>query len=216
VYPSELPTRKKLLPRPCPQCGGEYGGVQIVLINPRYYWHRTGYRLRTRLYEEGIRIRFVYPPYVIVRISHSYSKTELTKNKTRKKIVHSFSSFGDWNLPINPYDNNSRTVKARQVFTSNMRYKQCRTFPLSPLIFEDVKFNGWNIFDNTSAHWTRRANMKFCQMCKRATKQLREYETPMWNKFQLCEKCISYYENFRSTRKPSEKTPSILEQTQNL
>ena len=52
-----MPAPKKLLPRPCPQCGLKNGGMQWVIFNPRY----------SNSYE------YNEIPYLILRIGH-YSK----------------------------------------------------------------------------------------------------------------------------------------------
>jgi len=71
-----VPGHRKLLPRPCPQCGQENGGVQFVFFNPRYYKERTGYS-RDK-------------PYHLLRISH-YSKEEYRFKKHKPtKIWHTF------------------------------------------------------------------------------------------------------------------------------
>lgn len=85
VYPSIMPARPKPLPRPCPQCGKETGGCQLVVFNPRYQELWTGYR--------------PWKPIVVLRISHGYSKVLRAKTGKRKKIVHNFQTDA-WGLTI--------------------------------------------------------------------------------------------------------------------
>ena len=118
----QLPASLKILPRPCPQCGKGYGGCQIVLFNPKYYFYRTGYeRLR---------------PYVILRISHGYSKTEKTKSNTRKKIVHNFQIIVDSIHSIKiKYEGNM--IDINRIFTyAEYEYKHSITYPLGNQIYE--------------------------------------------------------------------------------
>lgn len=143
MYPSIMPAQPKLLPRPCPQCGKEIGGCQLVLFNPKYYYLRSGYA-RSQ-------------PYVILRISHGYSKTERTKHNTRKKIVHNFSSSYIWNFTIG-YGSNTTTISSDQIFNHpDYMYTQCITDPPSPQVMRDIKANGWLISETSGAHWIKRA-----------------------------------------------------------
>ena len=69
-----MPAHKKQLPRPCPQCGLENGGMQWVIFNPLFS--------SSRRYNEN--------PYSILRISH-YSKVLYSlSSKKKKKVWHNF------------------------------------------------------------------------------------------------------------------------------
>ena len=80
-----LPAHPKPLPRPCPQCGLETGGCQLVVFNPKYQKVSSGYR--------------PWKPIVVLRISHGYSKELRTKSGKRKKIWHNFQTDA-WGLTI--------------------------------------------------------------------------------------------------------------------
>lgn len=77
MYPSsnkEMPAHKKQLPRPCPQCGLENGGMQWVIFNPKFS--------NTRGFNEI--------PYSILRISHYSKELYSLSYKKKKKILHNF------------------------------------------------------------------------------------------------------------------------------
>jgi hypothetical protein len=173
-----MPTPRKRLPRPCPQCGSEFGGCQLVMFNPRFYHERTGYE---RHY-----------PYVIIRINHGYSKTEKTKNNTRKKIVHNFSSERGWSF-ITDSETNPDTVSSEEIFNRlQYRYRQSYTMPLGPEAIQSIKENGWKISEKSLAHWVRRSStkMKICQRCQKATKTLEEYHRLGFPcKLKVCNAC---------------------------
>ena len=183
-----MPTPKKRLPRPCPQCESEFGGCQLVMFNPRFYLKRTGYE---RHY-----------PYVIIRISHSYSKTEKTRNKTRKKIVHNFSSeLSGWSFTTQN-ETNPDPVSSRNIFRRRQyMYRQSINMPLGPALIQFIKENGWKISETSLAHWVRRSSteMKICQKCQKATKTLEECENPRaWYKLQVCDACKREWEALKS------------------
>ena len=123
-----MPAHPKPLPRPCPQCGKETGGCQLVIFNPKYQQLWSGYRTKKS--------------YAIIRISHGYSKVLRTKNKKRKKIVHNFQT-GPWDLTIGD-GSNSRTISTEVLFDQpGYENFQSRSMPLSAENFEDFKANGW-------------------------------------------------------------------------
>ncbi len=129
-----MPTRPKLLPRPCPLCGKETGGCQIILFNPEL---RDG-TFRTIPYiRRG--------SCVILRISHGYSKTERTKGNKRKKIWHSFRILCGHRFPlIIGSGADSREIFSDELF-SERGYTNCQSvsLPISDADFESYRTNGW-------------------------------------------------------------------------
>ena len=150
----------------------------MVMFNPRFYQERTGY---ARHY-----------PYVIIRISHGYSKTEKTRNKTRKKIVHNFSSNLRWTFTTGSETYADR-VSSEEIFNrpGNI-FRQSITMPIGPEAIQSIKENGWNISEKSLAHLVRRSKteMKICQNCQKATKTLEECKHPrFWFKLLVCDTC---------------------------
>jgi hypothetical protein len=149
-----MPGHRKVLPRPCPQCGAENGGVQLVFFNPRFYKQRTGY---SRSY-----------PYHLLRISH-YSKDEYgsKKNKNKKykptKIWHTFQ-FTD-GYEIN-YD--SEPMSVSELFDQPEHIdKQSYTVTPNEAWLNYYRKNGWPRIKTESAHWINKPGPKKCQMCNK-------------------------------------------------
>lgn len=146
MYPSDVPARPKLLPRPCPQCGKETGGYQIILFNP-VYCNRQ--KFAGALYTRK-------SPYVILRISHGYSKTERTKNNTRKKITHNFRhrNRGPLLLPIGVGES-AREITSDELFREPVYVdRQSVVIPQSDSVFEYYRTYGWpDIVETHGAHW---------------------------------------------------------------
>jgi hypothetical protein len=170
VYPSVLPAKPKLLPRPCPQCGSETGGCQWVIINPKFYKRRTR-------------------PYAILRISHGYSKTERTKNNTRKKIVHNFQ-MGFHGI----VKGTGERLSLDNIFDHVDYYdRDCLTLPFGANSFEYVKAHGWWGLVTEGAHFINKTGLKQCQKCDNYFKTLHKFHYPERYTglfyYLLCESC---------------------------
>ena len=201
MYLSEVPGHRKLLPRPCPQCGQENGGVQFVFFNPRYYKERTGYSR--------------YRPYHLLRISH-YSKQEYRLKKHRPtKIWHTFRFMGDFK--INKGSGSSFKVISIDELFNELDYvdKRSVTLPLGPNRYEDIKQYGWGILRilNEGAHWLNKDGCKKCPKCDKVFEKLKkcfihfeeedEY-LPCWNWYVwLCDSCAIDKETKRLEQKQS-------------
>ena len=144
MYPSDVPARPKLLPRPCPQCGKETGGIQIVLFNPVYYNRQkyAGGRYDRR------------ETYVILRISHGYSKTERTEKNNRKKITHNFRIAQKFPFELIVGEGQaSRKINSDELFNEpNYVNGQSVTIRPSGEDLEYYRINGWPI-ETHGTHW---------------------------------------------------------------
>ena len=166
----EVPGHRKLLPRPCPQCGQENGGVQFVFFNPRYYEERTGYSRDI--------------PYHLMRISH-YSRVEYRLKKHKPtRIWHTFQFLGGYEL------NKGRAPDFKLISIDKLfdepdyLDKQSVTLQLSASHFDFIKQYGWPALSKNHAHWFNKAGPKRCQDCGRVFDSLR--------------KCFIHYEEERN------------------
>ncbi len=164
-----MPGHRKLLPRPCPLCRRENGGVQWVLINPRSYLKRTGYAR--------------YRPYLLLRISHyvpkserknMFSKSEYTKRCHTFRLRHIPDPDGVFKEPSN-------------------RRKQTITFPFTAKNYEDVKKNGWYEIETRGAHWLSKGGLKVCKGCRLVSKNLIRAGRGRYAPW-LCTACYSKYD----------------------
>ena len=137
----QLPAHRKLLPRPCPQCGQENGGCQIVLFNPRLRPQRETRR---------------YPTIAIIRISH-YSKEQYAlspKKNRRTKIWHNFQ-FG-----LTGIKRGSESIQLDKIFDDFIyEDKHSITLPLGDEWFDLIKKNGWRVLTE-GAHWINKGSLK--------------------------------------------------------
>lgn len=150
-----MPGRRKLLPRPCPQCGQENGGVQIVLFNPRYYKVRTGYAR--------------YRPYILLRVGH-YSKEEYRLKRLERskatKVWHNFQIALGSQFQIALGSEPDVKIFVNEVFDQpDYVDRQSVTFPLFPDWYKRFKKNGWPKIVNNHAHWFNKVGPKKCQEC---------------------------------------------------
>lgn len=131
----ELPGHRKLLPRPCPQCGQENGGCQWVIFNPKFYEERTGYARDI--------------PYSILRISH-YSKEQYAlspKKNRRTKIWHNFQ------VGLLAIKRGSESIQLEKIFDDPIyEDRHSITLPLGDNWFDYIKRNGWRVLTER-AHW---------------------------------------------------------------
>lgn len=161
MYLSGMPGHRKVLPRPCPQCGAENGGVQLVFFNHRFYKERTGYSRST--------------PYHLLRISH-YSNHEYRskKNKDKKyrptKIWHTFQFTDSYKINYG-----SESMSIDKLF-DQPEYIDKHSFTITPN--EDwLKYyrkHGWPQFKNDSAHWLNKPGLKKCQICSKVVESLKK------------------------------------------
>jgi hypothetical protein len=181
VYLSfRLPAHRKLLPRPCPQCGEEYGGCQWVIRNPEFYRNRSITRR----------------PICILRISH-YSKEKYAmsskKLKYRQgKIWHSFQ------IPLLGIKIGSQSIPLEKIFSRpSHKYEQSVWFPLSNEWYNYFKKYGWQGIVIEGAHWlNKNKDLKRCQECLIYSKlPLRKYDSPngyaMLKNWWICESCYA-------------------------
>ena len=159
-----MPAPKKLLPRPCPQCGLENGGCQWVIFNPRFYKKKMYYSNKNHgwsvweipKYRQDSYDR--YGPFVILRISHyskeQYSLASKYSKKNRTKIWHTFQ------MPyaFDSVDVGRESVKLDEIFNRiGFKLKHSISFPLSKGWFEYIKKNGWPRIKLDKAHWVNRS-----------------------------------------------------------
>jgi hypothetical protein len=167
VYLS-LAGRRKLLPQPCPQCGLENGGYQLVLFNPKYYLQRTGYARDS--------------PYVILRISHyskeKYSLSPASKKNKRTKIWHNFRTSAM--LVIS-------SIPVSRVFAGSN--KKSMTIRPSDVLNDYFKKNGWKI-ETKKAHFIKKGGLKKCDICRMVFKSLYEWGFGRYSS-QLCRSCFN-------------------------
>ena len=161
----QLPAHRKLLPRPCPQCGQENGGCQLVIFNPKFYEERTGYARRY--------------PYSILRISH-YSKEQYalqskTKNENRQgKIWHNFQ------IRLSGLTRGSDFIRLEEIFNDFFYAdKQSITLPLGDDFYNYVKNNGWTGWTRIvieRAHWIKKRKNKDLKVAKMESRKLLTHE----------------------------------------
>lgn len=112
-------------------------------------------------------------PYVILRISHGYSKTERTKNNTRKKITHNFRI-----AVIRPYQliiglgEAAREITSDELF-NEPGYTKCQSvpIPISDADFEYYRINGWPMLETNEAHWISKKRMASYSLVNRGIQQ---------------------------------------------
>jgi hypothetical protein len=201
VYLSALPGHRKLLPRPCPQCGQENGGIQFVFFNPHYYEARTGYRR--------------YRPYHLLRISH-YSKEEYRlKKHNPTKVWHNLRFRNDWKINKGR-GSNFKVISIDELFNEpDYLNKKSVTMGLLPSWYEGIKEQGWRVLGlmHERAHWINKDGPKKCPKCDKVVEQLEkcfiyfeemdEY-LPYWNYYVwLCDSCAIEKETRRLKQKQS-------------
>jgi hypothetical protein len=160
-----MPAHKKLLPRPCPQCGLENGGMRWVIFNPRYS--------NSRDYNDR--------PYPILRISH-YSKeyyglASKKYKKNRTKIWHNFQMSS-----LHGIQRGEKRIMLENVFDGAFHSDRTSiTIPVSKEWFEDIKKNGWTgLVTRTvqQAHFIKKGDLKKCDVCGNYFKKLSRLDYP--------------------------------------
>ena len=158
VYLSIVPGHRKLLPRPCPQCGQENGGVQFVFFNPHYYKERTGYSR--------------HRPYHLMRISH-YSKEEYRLKHKPTKIWHTFQFLTEFELNKG-WEPDIKIISIDKLFDEpDYADKHSVTLQLTTNHFEYIKKYGWPPLSKNHAHWFNKVGPKRCQECGGVFESLR-------------------------------------------
>jgi hypothetical protein len=218
VYLSLVPGHRKLLPRPCPQCGCENGGIQFVFFNPRFYKERTGYGPYS---------------YHLLRISH-YSREEYhsKKNKNKKhkstKIWHNFRFIGEFKIDYG-LEPDVEVISIEELFDKeDYLDKQSVTLPMTPNRYEGIRKYGWSILlpQNDGAHWFNKDGPKTCQGCNKVVEKLRKcliwfeeqekYEPWVYGHYiRLCQPCYIIKEANRlgqrqAIHEPISISPSLL------
>lgn len=167
--PITMPGHRKLLPRPCPLCERENGGIQWELINPKSYLARTGYPRRI--------------PYLMLRISHYVPKNErktLFSKKNYTKRTHSFRL--------------KRIQAPNDIFDQPpYRRKQTLTFPFTAKNYEEFKDKGWPEFETKRAHWLSKGRFKVCKQCHKVSKNLIKAGRGRYAPW-LCTPCYSKFD----------------------
>jgi hypothetical protein len=198
-----VPGHKKLLPRPCPQCGQENGGVQFVFFNPRYYKERTGYD------------RSYHAPYHILRISH-YSK-DAYKSGKGTKTWHNVRFRRDFPIGIGNPIFVKEEISIDQLFDRpDYADVPSVTLRLTPKNAEFIKKHGWKKVLMTvdhHAHWFNKDGLKKCPRCDAIVTNLKksfvhydeeeEYSPTFdWHWYiWLCEKCTLEKETKRLAKR---------------
>jgi len=165
---------------PCPQCGRQNGGMQLVIFNPKSYEERTGYARRE--------------PYVVLRISH-YSASSRKIKKQQTKIWHNFQ------IHIPGILKGSEFIRLDQIFDDfEYKDKQSVSLPIGDDLFGYIKANGWQVckIKTEGAHWVNKTgDLKKCQECHMYFKSelVKKFNYPKgyWNlKYSwLCESCYA-------------------------
>lgn len=132
-----MPADKKQLPRPCPQCGLDNGGMQWVIFNPRFS--------NTRGFNEI--------PYSIIRISHYSKELYSQSSKRKKKIWHNF-----W-MPLSGIRKGPNKIMLKEIFNEPAFVnKTSITIPLKKEWFEYFQKYGWRDLETKRAHFIKKAN----------------------------------------------------------
>jgi hypothetical protein len=141
-----MPAPKKLLPRPCPQCGLENGGMQWVIFNPRY---SNSYEYNTR-------------PYSILRISHYSKELYDLSSKKKKKIVHNFRIFLFYRIRVETEFGETKHIHLDEIFNDpNFYLRKSITLPVTKSWFEFFKNNDWySLLKTERAHFVNKERSK--------------------------------------------------------
>lgn len=133
-----MPAPKKLLPRPCPQCGLENGGMQWVIFNPRY----------SNSYE------YNKIPYSILRISHYSKELYDLSSKKKKKIWHNFRIFPFYPIKVETEFGETKYIDLNEIFNDpNYYLRKSITIPVTKGWFEFFKNKGWYSLKTEKAHF---------------------------------------------------------------
>jgi len=127
VYHSDTPKPSKLLPRPCPICGNEYGSAQRVIFNDRF--HKTDY------YHYNRELR------VITRIRHPQ-----TRPRYRPTLDHPYkgTKWCNFMTQTRNLDDFSRIL--------NRHSMRSITLPFSEQNYDTVKQYGWCVKESYRKH----------------------------------------------------------------
>ena len=179
-----MPAHKKLLPRPCPQCGLENGGMQWVIFNPRF----------SNSYEYNKR------PYAILRISHYSSEFyNLSSNKVKRnrtKIWHNFRMLSFPGIRRETESGESKHLDLNEIFDEyDYKFKPSITLPVPKVYFDSWKKYGWPRIDTEKAHFIKKGNLKKCQnfLCDNYVKELHRVEYPDKSYSWVCDKSCPEY-----------------------
>jgi len=169
-----MPTTKKQLPRPCPQCGLENGGMQWVIFNPRFSNSR----------------RYNDIPYPILRISHYSKELYNLSSKKKKKVWHNFRMY----LPAIRKD--SKRIVLEEIFKNPyFARKKSITLPVTKEWFESIKMYGWQNLKTEKAHFINKGELKMCKECQNYFKKINRLDYPKGYSYYsyawFCDKCYS-------------------------
>lgn len=183
-----MPAHKKLLPRPCPQCGLEYGGMQFVIFNPEYSnsW------------------KYNKVPYIILRISHyskeHYNSSSKNIKKNRTKIWHNFR--------ISKMDgiyHDGEHIPMRDIFNQyDLEDRKSITMSVNQKWFETIQKHGWPLWisfygrfdwESRKAHFINKGGLKKCDECHNYFKELKQMRYPKgfasYSSSLLCNECYN-------------------------
>ena len=137
-----MPAHKKQLPRPCPQCGLENGGMQWVIFNPKFS--------NTRGYNEI--------PYSILRISHYSNELYNLSSKKKKKIWHNFR------MHLPGIRNGPKKIMLEEIFNDpTFANKKSITILVKKGWFEDFQKYGWFNLETKRAHFISKCELRKCK-----------------------------------------------------
>jgi hypothetical protein len=170
-----MPAHKKKLPRSCPQCGLENGGMQWVIFNPRFS--------NSRRYNEV--------PYSILRISHYSKGLYSLSSKKKKKVWHNFR------IHLSAIIKGSKRILLEDIF--NKRYfanKKSITLSVNKDWFEHIQKNGWKKdLITEKAHFISKGDLRKCKECQNYFKKLNRFNYPKgycyYSYSWLCDECYS-------------------------
>ena len=167
-----MPAPKKLLPRPCPQCGLENGGMQWVIFNPRFSNSR----------------RYNQDPYSILRISHYSKELYSLSSKKKKKECHNFRMY----LPA--IKKGQKIIVLEEIFKNSYFWrKKSITIPVSKERFELIKKYGWPNLKTQRAHFINKGDLKKCKECQNYFKKLNRLDYPKGYSYYsyswFCDRC---------------------------
>lgn len=100
-------------------------------------------------------------------MSKSAKKKGLIK---RKKEQHTFRLLYGFDVRLNHYDG-----PVEGIFNvPEYRYKESVRIPLSPPLFDEIKKNGWPLFESNRAHRFNKGGIKTCQVCGKTVDSLKK------------------------------------------
>ena len=169
-----MPAHKKKLPRPCPQCGLENGGMQWVIFNPRFSNSK----------------RYNKIPYPILRISHYSKGLYNLSSKKKKKELHNFR------MDFRAIRKGPKKIVLEEIFKQPYyAKKKSITLPLNNEWFEHIQKNGWIGLQTKMAHFIKKGELSKCKECQHYFKKLNRFDYPKgfcyYSYSWLCDECYS-------------------------